>query len=128
MNIPEATVYRAIKRLRAMKIIIPALKVSKMRNSKGGPRPTVWALKVASKEEISGALKLHLRTSSPKYMVAEEVAQTILDEYLSARNANEITYREILIHVKELSLPFHRSDVAEITAQYLHEKGVKVWR
>jgi len=128
LNMPEATVYRAMKRLRAMKIIIPALKVSKIRNSKGGPRPTVWALKGASNEEISRALRLHLRTSSPKYMVAEEVAQTILDEYLNVRNVNEITYREILIHVKELSLPFHRPDVADITAQYLHEKGVKVWR
>lgn len=128
LSMPEATVYRALKRLRAMKIVVPALKVSKMRNSKGGPRPTVWALRGASTEEISRALKLHLRTSSPKYMVAEEVAQTIMDEYLSARDTNEISYREILICIKELRIPFSKPDVADITAQYLHEKGIKVWR
>lgn len=59
LNIPEASVYRAIKRLRALGIIVPAIKVSRIRRSKGGPRPTVWALGSASTEEISWALKLH---------------------------------------------------------------------
>ena len=128
LNMPEATVYRALKRLRAMKILVPALKVSKVKRSKGGPRPTVWALEEADSDEVAEALKLHYKMLSPKYRIAEEVAQTILDEFSSTGVLEEINYREILIQVKELRLPFKTPDVAELTAQYLHERGVKVWR
>lgn len=126
LHIPEATVYRALKRLRALGIIYPALKVSKLRRSRGGPRPIVWALIDASTEEISKTLRLHFRSLSPKYCVAERLAQTILDRYL--KNGREITYREILIFVKELKIPFEKYDIAELIAQYLNEIGVKVWR
>jgi len=128
LNMPEATVYRAIKRLRTLGIIIPAIKVSKIKNSKGGPRPTVWSLENSSTEEISRALKLHFRFLSPKYRVAEEVAQTILDEYVNKQNINELSYTQILIYIKELRIPFKTPDVADLAAQYLHEKGIKVWR
>jgi predicted transcriptional regulator len=64
LNIPEASVYRAIKRLRAMGIIVPAIKPSRIRRSRGGPRATIWALECASTEEISKALELHFRCSA----------------------------------------------------------------
>jgi len=52
---PEATAYRALKQLRTLGFIAPALKVSKVRHSKGGPRPTIWALEDASQEEVARA-------------------------------------------------------------------------
>jgi predicted transcriptional regulator len=128
LNIAEATVYRALKRLRSLNIVVPALKIAKIKNSKGGPRPTVWALKDSSKREISNALKLHYRLLSPKYRVAEEVAQTILDDYMMRKNVNEISYKDIIIQVKELGIPFRTPDIADLAASYLHEKGIKVWR
>ena len=128
LNMPEATAYRALKRLRSLGIVIPALKVSKSKSSKGGPRPTVWALEGASAEEMAGALRLHYKMLSPKFRVAEEVAQTIIDEYLSVRNVEEISYREIVIKVKELRIPFRTPDIANLAANYLNEMGIKVWR
>lgn len=128
LNMPEATVYRALKRLRTLKIIVPALKVSKMKNSKGGPRPTIWSLEGASTEEVARAMRIHYQMLSPKFRIAEEVAQTILDEYVSKRNVSEISYKEIIIQVKELRIPFRTPDIAELAATYLHDKGVKVWR
>jgi hypothetical protein len=65
---------------------------------------------------------------SPKFRIAEEVAQTILDEYIIKRNVSEVTYREIIIQVKELKMPFRAPDIAELAADYLNEKGIKVWR
>ena len=56
---PEATVYRAINRLRTIGVLVPALKVSKIKRSKGGPRPTVWTLEDALPNEVAEALKLH---------------------------------------------------------------------
>ena len=52
---PEATAYRSLKQLRFLGFVVPALKVSKVKRSKGGPRPTVWALEGASQEEVTRA-------------------------------------------------------------------------
>jgi predicted transcriptional regulator len=128
LNMPEATVYRALKRLRAMGVVVPALKVSKVKRSKGGPRPTVWAIESATSDEISKALKHHYRMLSPKFRVAEEVAQTILDDFQENGEPLEISYRDIMSQVKELKIPFKGPDIADLAAQYLHEKGIKVWR
>lgn len=128
LSMPEATVYRALKRLRSLGIILPAVKVSKNKNSKGGPRPTIWALDGTSTEEVAGALRLHYKMLSPKYRVAEDVAQTILDEYIRRRKIDEISYKEIIIQVKELHMPFRSSDIADLAARYLNDKGIKVWR
>lgn len=128
LSIPEATAYRALKRLRSLGVITPAIKASKTKDSKGGPRPTVWALLDTPAEKVSEALNLHYRMLSPKFMVARELAQTILEEYIAPRQVMEITYREIVIRVKELKIPFRSSDVANLAAQYLHEQGIKVWR
>jgi len=128
LSIPEATVYRSLKRLRSMGIVLPALKASKVKHSKGGPRPTVWAIEGSTTEEVSRALRLHYQMLSPKFLVAEKAAQTILDEYITKRNVDEISYREIIIQVKELRIPFRTPDIADLAATYLNEKGIKVWR
>jgi len=128
LNQPEATVYRALKRLRSLGIIVPALKVSKIKKSKGGPRPTVWALDGAKTDEVATAMRLHYQMLSPKFRVAEKVAQTILEEYITKRNVSEISYKEIILQVKELTIPFRTPDIAELAANYLHDRGIKVWK
>ena len=128
LTLPEATAYRALKRLRSMGIVVPALKVSKVKSSKGGPRPTVWAFEGASNEEIAKVLRRHFQLLSPKFQVAETVAQTILDEYIIKRNVDEISYREIVIQVKAQRVPFRTPDIADLAATYLNERGIKVWR
>ena len=128
LNMPEATVYRALKRLRAMNVVVPALKVSKVKRSKGGPRPTVWAIETATPDEVAKALKHHYRMLSPKFRVAEEIAQTILEEYQDSGKPLEIQYRDIMGKAKALKIPFKGPDIADLAAQYLHERGIKVWR
>lgn len=128
LDMAEATVYRALKRLRTMNVIESALRASKQKGSKGGPRPVVWALQGSTTEEVARALRLHYRMLSPKFLVAEKAAQTILDEYIIKRQVDEISYREIIIHVKELRIPFSTPDIADLAATYLNEKGIKVWR
>jgi DNA-binding PadR family transcriptional regulator len=100
LGIPESTIYRALKQLRALKIIVPALKAQKSRREKGGPRPVVWSLEDAGQEYVARALRQHIKLLSPKFRVAQEIAQTILDEYIVPREVDEISYREIVIKVK----------------------------
>jgi hypothetical protein len=128
LTMAEATTYRALKRLRSMGIVVPAVKAPKFSGSKGGPRPTVWSLDDASNDEVARSLKLHYNLLSPKFKVAETVAQTILDEYINKRDVEEISYKEIVIQVKELRIPFRTPDIADLAANYLHERGIKVWR
>jgi len=55
LDMAEATTYRALSHLKSLGFITPALKVSKFRHSKGGPRPIVWAIEGASQEEVTRA-------------------------------------------------------------------------
>jgi len=129
LDMPEATAYRALKRLRSLGIVKPQIKVPRRkRQDTAGPTPKVWGLPGCSEEEVARAILLHYRCMSPKYRVAEEVAQRILDGYLVPRRLEEISYREILVQIRELRIPFMAPDIADLAAQYLHEKGVKVWR
>lgn len=88
----------------------------------------MWSIEGAGTDEISEALKLHTRALSPKYRVAEEAAQTILDNYMSKKASVEISYKEIVVQVRLMRMPFNTSDIADLAAQYLHERGIKVWR
>ena len=55
LKMAEATTYRALKQLRVLGFIVPALRVSRFKHIKGGPRPIVWALEGASQEEVARA-------------------------------------------------------------------------
>ena len=124
---PEATAHRVLRDLRALGIVEPILKVPQRRVKRSGPMPKVWGLVGScSDEEVAKAVTLHYRSLSPKYRAAEKVAQTILDEYRG--RAMEVSYRDIVLRVKEMRIPFMGSDIADLAAHYLHEKGIKVWR
>jgi len=116
----------ARKELYTMQLIEPATRLPKDFFAKGGPRVKVWQLDAALPGQIRDAMLLHQRLQSPKYRVAVEVAQSLLDGYLRAKK--EITYREIVLQVKSLKLSFNTPDIADLTAQYLHEQGVRIWR
>ena len=51
-----------------------------------------------------------------------------LEEYKETGKPLEIQYRDIIGKVKELKIPFKGPDIVDLAAQYLHERGIKVWR
>lgn len=126
LEIPEQTVFKVLKRLRALELITPEWRVPKSMHSKGGPRPIVWALLDSSTEDVARAARDHQRAMSPNYRVAEKFVQYLLKDFVR----DEITYREILQHAKgKLDMSTQRiRDVSELTAVILKEKGIKVWR
>src|SRR4030042_5590642 len=112
---PEATAHRVIRDLKALGIVEPILKVPQRRVKRSGPMPKVWGLVGhCSDEEVARAVTLHYRTLSPKYRAAEKVAQTILDEYRG--RATEVSYRDIVLRVKEMRIPYSGPDVADLAA------------
>jgi len=121
LTIPEASVYRSLKRLRSAGLLVPALKASRRTGTRGGPRPIIWSTEITEVEEIAAALRRHYRLLSPKFRVAEQVALTFINE-------PEVKYTEITSAVRALKIPFGLGDVSDLAAAYLHESGIKVWR
>jgi len=129
LELPEATVYRTLKRLRSMDLVVDAIKVHNIKGSRGGPRPIVWALQGAHTEDVARAMRDHHRALSPKYRVAEQFVQTVIEPYLKRNTqVNGIDYKQIFNFVSEEETPFHIGDIAELAATILHDQGVKVWR
>jgi len=127
LGLPEATAHRVLRNLKALGIVEPVIKVPQRRMRRSGPMPTIWGLLGCSDEEVARAVTLHYRTLSPKYRAAEKVAQTILDEFKRDQPL-EVKYTEIMQRVRAIKIPYNGPDVADLAAQYLHEKGIKVWR
>lgn len=125
LEIPEPTVYQALKRLRAMKLITPEMRISKQRYSKGGPRPMVWALLDASKEDVALAARDHIRALSPNYRVAEEFVQYLIEDFIQG-DITKIQIREQA--TRKLTMSKQRiRDVVELATVILKEKGFRVW-
>jgi len=128
-RLPESTVYRALRRLRSLGLIEPAYRIPIRNLRRGGPRPVIWGLKgTYGPEDIARCIHQHRRLLSPKFRLAENIAQRILDSYLKPHNLTEISYRTITLIIKELRIPFNISDIAHLAANSLSERGVKVWR
>jgi len=121
-------VWVILRNLKALEVAEPILKVPQRRMRRSGPMPTIWGLVGhCSDGEVAMAVTLHYRTLSPKYRAAEKVAQTILDEFRLDQPL-EVKYRDIMQKVRAMKIPYSGPDVADLAAQYLHEKGIKVWR
>jgi hypothetical protein len=128
LKLPTATTIRAVHSLYDMGFIDKVTKIPKQ-IVLGGPKPKVWGLTgFWTDEDVARCINLHYRSTSPKYLAAEEVAQEILDSYLKPRGLCEIDYKDVFQKVKAKRLRWRCSDVADLTATCLSEKGVKVWR
>lgn len=117
-----------LRNLKALGIVEPILKVPQRRMRRSGPMPTIWGLVGHCRdEEVARAVTLHYRTLSPKYRAAERVTQTILDEFTDDQLL-EVKYTEIMQRVRAMKIPYSGPDIADHAAQYLQEKGIKIWR
>jgi len=129
LKLDDSKVYRYLGKLKNLDVIEPAIRMPSERRSKGGPRAVVFKVPDADIVQVNDAITLHRKLLSPKYRVAEELAQILLDEYIEPRGLKEITKREILVFVKERKVLFVAGDIAELMARYLqHQRGIKVWR
>ena len=128
VDVPEATSFRHITTLRKMGVISPAVRSRHPVDQKGGPRPTIWMVPDATIEHVNNAQKLHKRLMSPKYVAGELMGQLILEEYMQPRNLNTITGREVKDLVREKGVKYSVLDISNLAMDYLHERGMKVWR
>ena len=119
LSLPYTTTNRIVHEFHNVGLIKPITEF------KAGKRPVrVWAIPEARPEKVQEAILEHKRLSSPKYQLAENLVQTILTKLPRP----EITYRDIVIHIRELRIPYQSTDIADLIAWELQKRGVRVWR
>ena len=125
LGIPRSTAYWCLERLHQLGLIKPT---TTFREPDGNRRPvTVWAWHDSPPEASAKAITLHMKLSSPKYSIAEELGNKLAKE-LETIGRRDITYREVLNHVREYGGEYSTLDVADIVSHKLSEKGFRVWR
>ncbi|MFX0211959.1 MAG: hypothetical protein ACFFDT_38645 [Candidatus Hodarchaeota archaeon] len=130
-NLSIMSVSRAVNYLKKEKLIVEATKV-RMAYSKGGPRPSVWAVINYDPEDVKEACEKHARINTPAFSEANRITQFILDEFLALKPEwlkKQIQYRDIIKIIRENSTNYQFSDMAQIVSEQLQvQHGVKIWR
>ena len=117
LKLPHTTAYWALQELHKIDLIKPA---TTFRDSSKRPI-TVWAIPGADPEKVKEAILEHRRLTSPKY----QIAQQLLTDFTQKK---EVSYREIVIRIRELKIPYQTTDIADLIAWELQKRGVRVWR
>lgn len=130
LRLAEATAYRALKKLRALGLIDAAIRIDRIHDVRGGPRPTVWLLEGADPTTVPLAIQKHNRALSPQYRMAQEIAQGILDMWLIPKGIKSISYKELILDVRKTTDLQGRGlvDATNMVAQALRGMKIKVWR
>lgn len=130
LQIPESTAYRALKRLRRLGLIDAAIKLHRLHDVRGGPRPTVWMLLGADVETVPLAINRHNRALSPNYRMAEEIAQSLLETWLVPKRLSEYHYRDLVVDVRRATELKGRNliEITNMVATSLRGMDIKVWR
>jgi hypothetical protein len=128
LGLSESRTYSSIRTLQALGFIEEIRKFRGMDRVRGGPRPKMWGLTDCSQEQVMTAILLHGKCKSPKYRQAEEVIQSILDEYVIPMGVTEMTWQQLIQRVRGFGKSYRADDIALIGIPILKKHGVKVWR
>lgn len=125
LNIPRRSAFRALSELEDIGAVELATR-AKVPNSVGKPG-NVYCLIGGSIEDVRRAVKTHnLLYSSKKYRIADNLAQTILEEF-KEKPSREMHYRDIMSQVKKLQIPFSSYDISQMVYKILVDNDMKVW-
>lgn len=133
LSLSKDRVYRSLRTLEALGYIdkIKSIPAYLLRGKKGGPRSMIYGLShpdFCNSDDVAHCMQLHVRSLSPKYQLAGEIAQSIITDYLAPKNLEELTRDEIVKFVRTRKTRYPIPDMVELTITNLHDKGVKVWR
>lgn len=132
--IPRRSAFRSLEDLVNLGLIELAYQ-SKVPSLKGHPG-NIYRLVGAPVEAVRDAATLHnLLISSKKYRIADDLAQTILEEF-KQEEKKEINESDVVNRIKQLKIPYSVPDVSQAVCRILRDNGLrisyennlKVWR
>jgi len=127
LGLSEQSSYWVLKQLQKMNFIIPARKLRKPVTAGGGPRSTVWALVGSHQDDIASASRLHYRSLSPKYPMAESFTQDIIKRYFDTGKMKEFNRAFLVDQLRSQVQPSMVTDIYLISVDCFRERGIKVW-
>ena len=122
LSFDQANVYREIYWLKKNGYIdsYGTIKVVK----RSGPKPTLYGLPDLTKETIARSIVAAQESYTSVYKVVRELTQRIFEDI----KFEEIQFKKIVDLSKYNNQGFHFLDIANMVANELHNRGVKVWR
>ena len=125
LSIPRRSAFRSLSELEEIGLVELATR-AKVPHREGKPG-NVYRLIGAEIEAVRKAVRLHnLLIGSRKYRIADDLAQTILEEF-NEKGLKEISYKDIRIRVKALKIPFSTYDISQMVYAILVDNDLKVW-
>jgi len=91
---------------------------------KGGPKPILYGLPGIDEKTIAEAIIKVQRNYEPAYKVVTDIVQRTWDHIKD----EEIQFSKIVNLSRRHCQGYQFIDIAELAAQELHRKGVKIWR
>lgn len=123
---PEQTIYRNLKLLSDYKLIKPSQPIHG-KTKIPGPKPIIYQVPDAPNDAILSAIELHSKLRSPIFTSVHRISQLLIEDYFAHGRKPQIIYRDLLDIVKSEKVP-EPTNVANLTAKNLTEKGWQVWR
>ncbi len=128
LKVPRRSALRSLEDLREAGLVELVMR-TKVPGTKGYPA-NVYKLKGARPEAVQEAVKLHQKMiwGAKRYTVSSDLAQTIIDEYLTPKGKREITVKEVRAIIKALGIPYPIVDILPLTCRELKQHGIRVWQ
>ena len=120
INMPEGSTYSHLKWLSSKGYIEGHGKITSYK--KGGPKPVLYALPGASKEQLARVILKIRKSNQPMYSLVTELTQLLWEDVVDM----EIQFQKILWLSKKNGRGFHFLGIADLIAKELQTHGVKV--
>lgn len=125
LNIDEATTYRIIGFLVDIGVILPSRKIKNIRNTKGGPKATIYQTPDADPEQIARAEEYNARICNPRYVGVVHHVQKIMNEWVAPKT--DIKYIELCDYFRRAGIK-DSSSMADLASREFIHLGIRVWR
>ena len=118
----EVSIHGHIKWLKTRGFIVSHGKIKSYK--KGGPKPVLYALPGVTPDQLKPVIQKIQKSNRPTFKLVSELTQLCWEDIQDM----EIQMSKIIWHSKKRGSGFHFLGIAELVAQELQSKKVKVWR
>ena len=126
-EIPEVTLYRTLKDLIRMGLVITPVRGGTSRHRKGGPRPRIYAILGYEPENIAKARERDALSQMPQGVSVERLTQLIMEEYVEPQKPTFVEIKWLRNYLKEKARDYYSNDLLELVVyrlQYVHNQKV----
>ena len=126
-EIPEATLYRTLKDLMRMGLVVTPVRGGTSRHRRGGPRPRIYAILGYEPENIAKARERDVLSQMPQGVSVERLTQLIMEEYVEPQKPIFVEIKWLRNYLREKARDYYSNNLLELVVyrlQYVHNQRV----